>query len=116
LCMFLINVPAVAAVCHVPWLHILFRRHRIPTISDPDYIQHCFSVFALVLLVRTTYDSLWLLGYALCFSITEPSETWWYPSQLDFTWLITTQSITDPLGTPKLRYLHYIPTNTLLSL
>ncbi|KAJ7805477.1 hypothetical protein B0H14DRAFT_3153443 [Mycena olivaceomarginata] len=26
-----------------------------------------------------------------------------------------TQSITDPLGTPKLRYLHYIPTNTLLS-
>jgi hypothetical protein len=98
--------------CHVLWLHILFGCHRTPKISDPDYVRHCLSAITLVLLVRTAYDSLWLLCYALCFSITESWECQWYLSQLDFTWLVTTHFHHGPTRNSEAPVLTLIPTNT----
>jgi hypothetical protein len=95
--------------CHMLWLHIPFGRHRTPMISDPDYVWHCLSAITFVPLVRTAYDSLWLLCYALCVYITEPSENRWYPSQLDFTWLITTRFHLGPTRNPEAPVLTLYP-------
>jgi hypothetical protein len=98
-------------MCHVPWLSSpFFGLLQPPIISNTQPFRNTVVSIGLY--------CIWLIPVPmLCLThfITGVSDLRWSPSHTDLPWFIMTQSITDPLRTPKLRYLHYISANTLLS-